>query len=160
MNQIRGYTLIELLVGFLIGTVMILMIGSILKIGNLSYRGLSDKTQTVNDVAYGLKFMRHEIREAASLSSDAPEDPVWKGSRLLVDNTAFGILRTTGKEEFVYLPDKTDVNTRRVLVSMPEGNGLAFQIYDQDGQSVRVELSWTQEGKTSNMQTIVARRVE
>jgi len=166
MRNSKATTLIELLVGFLIATMLVLMIGSILAIGNTRAKRLRDESSISNNISYAYKFMHNRIRKAKNITQDTPTDPVWLGSRLIVDNGsagmgALGVLQYSDRKEFVYLPNKNDIGRKEVFLSVPRtgNNDINFN-FTQDGNIVYVNIQGQYHNIPFFQNTSIAKRIQ
>ncbi len=128
MTNKNAFTLIELQVGMLISTVLVLAIGGFAAMSGSAYNKLLNEGYIYNDLSYALKLMQKSVRESSRLpinngNLSNPSDGQWVVNEpvLFIDidgeEVAFGKLENTVQDnyEFVYLADRSKVQEREVL---------------------------------------------
>ena len=166
MKSPKAYTLIELLVGFMIGTVMILMIGTVLSIGTMSHKKVRDEGAIFNDVSYAFRFLRNRVRESSLINYDtSPGSVSWEGPRLIVGDQdaqgVFGVLVTNNERIFIYAADKNDLNNKDILMKVPkqQDNNLSFYFTQMDNH-IRVYLMGKRDKIPFSFSSSIRKRIQ
>ncbi len=157
-NQ-RGFTLVELLSGLVIGLIVILTLGIISTISQRSYQKILRESNLYSDVAYGFKMMQNRVRTASSTSISTPGG-VWQGDRLNISGQAFGICQAdaSATQNFVYMStaDANCTNPEVILsVASTDTLGLTFATA---GTSITARISGSKSNMPFDMSTTIDRR--
>ena len=127
----QGITLVELLVGLVIGAVVVLIVGSISKMALTSNSHIQEDAALFNDMAYGFKMIRKYGREATTIATaswSAPTGGVGVSAKIVITNTnatpttvAFGLFEPTGgtNRQLVFMPTNTESNFQ-ILANLPD----------------------------------------
>jgi hypothetical protein len=111
---LAGFTIVELIVGLVIGTILILIIAAMSNITLGSYERIRKEAQVYQDVFRGFELMKHSCRNL-----DHAVDPVMVGNTITFGTRRFWI----NGQDFVY----TDPNGDHAIISGV--NELAFNFF-------------------------------
>ena len=137
----NGTSLVELLVGILVSSILILTIGVLSETANRSYNKLYIQQQIYNDISYGLKMLQNKVRIGGTLVAGNKSAPWVSGQHFLIGSGAFGLYQTSGTvKDLVY----DNGVTRETLFSVPQPGTitLAFPV-TLTSKSVTIQISGT-----------------
>jgi len=158
MRDKSGTTLIELLVVLVIGFIMLFAVGLISDIGRQSEADVQVESSIYRDIAYGFKLIQSRVHSSKIVSSETPGTNAWISDKLIAGNQAFGVYTHTGGHDFVHLPNKSDDNTRRNILSvLPTDTLNAY--YSVSGAQVDITLNGMKSDIPFNMTTTINRRL-
>jgi type II secretory pathway pseudopilin PulG len=175
MKKTAGISLIELLISMLVASVLIIMVGSVSSIGTQSHRKYLNKAEIFNDVEFGLRMVRKNIREAWRISQET-KGGSWIGDQIVLKNSdgspdeVIGVLQVAGQQKFVYVPNIALFNisllsTYETLFSVPITLSCSIGIVDSppDLQNIRtftITLSGTKNNIPFSLTATLHRRRE
>ena len=160
MHNNKGTTLVELLVGIIIASLIVLTVGAIAELGKTTRSQLRAESMIYNDIAYGFKLMQSRMHKVNSEPERESASTPWTGGeRIEIGNEIFGIYDDAGgMQSFVYVPDKTDLSTRQVIFQLPD-NSFTMDVEPNDPvNQVEITLSGVSNGQPFNMKTTITGR--
>ena len=150
MRKEIGHTLVELLFVMVIGLIMIIAAGAITGIGKKAHNRIMGESNIYNDIAYSFKLIQRRVHGTGILATVTPVDNSWVGKRLVTGSEAFGVYTHAGGHDFVHLPNKYNLDDRRVLLSVPVEDSLNA-VYNVTSDVVDINLSGTRNKIPFNM---------
>lgn len=160
MKANTGYTYVELLIGLLVSSFVMLTIGAVWGLGKRSYDAVQNEMAIYSDVSYGFKLIQNRVRQAKSIKKESAAGN-WVDEKLLVnDLIVFGLYRPSGSAttDFVCVKDKANETSREVLFSVPVNKPLDLTV-TISGSSVSVSLQGEKQNIPFTLQTTVLRRI-
>ena len=145
----QAFTLVELIVGLLIGSIFFLTVGLISGIGQSSFENLKKESQTYSDMFNGFELMRNSVHKASSVTIDNSKNPPW----LVVDNSAFAIFKPDNK--FVYLKDKSNTSAQDVILD--QASSLNWTLVT-NGALIGVQIQGKKGKESFDLSTSMLRR--
>jgi prepilin-type N-terminal cleavage/methylation domain-containing protein len=111
----KGFTVIELLIGLIIGAILVLIIGAISGIGNASFDRAVKESSVYNDAFTSLNLMKFLGRKSHTIITyNTSQFGLASGAVLQLDNSAFGL--STNQKDFIYLKDKSNTTDKKELI--------------------------------------------
>src|SRR5690349_13746798 len=91
MKNIKGLSIIELLVSLVVSSIIILMVGVLSSIANRSFNKLNKEQSIYSDISHGFRLLQYKVRNAASLTAGTTLSPWVTNEYFLIDSAIFGI---------------------------------------------------------------------
>ena len=129
IDQNNAVTLVEMVATLVVGSLLVFILSTFINMSNRSYEKTVRTSGANTSLMYGLKLMQSRVHKSKSLSEVAASGQ-WLSERLICDNYAFGVYQANAgaTKDLVYLPDKTDVNNREVILAVPSTDPLNFAV--------------------------------
>lgn len=129
-HNTHGFTMMELLIGILISSILVLMVGAISSISLRSYERMRQEAEVFNDAFHALSLIKHAVRNSLVVSADQANNT------LTADNLIFQV-NSQDANNLIYT-DTTD-NSNHTIV---EGAGnLNFALTSPDARFININLS-------------------
>jgi hypothetical protein len=159
MKNKKGVTYIEMLVGIIVSSFVVILMAAVLSLCRTSYARTVNETELFSDAAFGLKLLQSRVHRAKSLIEQAAGGQ-WMSEQLVIDNTeAFGLYKPTGSTitEFVYMADRAQPNNREVIFTVSANDTASFSV-TISGAAATVQLNGKKQKAPFDLSTIVMRR--
>jgi type II secretory pathway component PulJ len=159
MKNHCGYTYIEVLISIVISSFVVLTISTVSSISQRSYDKTMREAGIFSEISYGFKLMQNRVRSGKSLTKQSASGQ-WVSEQLIISNKeAFGLYRPTGSAtiDLVYLKDKSQTNSREVILSVPTSDSVSFNV-TINGNSATVRVNGIKKSSAFDMSTVMVRR--
>ena len=173
MKNNRAFSIVELLVGIIVSSILILTIGVISSMGNAGHTKALNTQVLYNDISYGFKLIKNKVRSSDSIAVNAtPTDPPWKSSVLLVNHQqvvggvatvvqgAFGVYQAASSttQAFVYMPDVSVPATFESILSLSTTETLNLIFTSVTASSLTMQLNGQKDNIPFDVTNVVLRR--
>ena len=157
MKKNRAFTLTELIVGVVIGSIFMLAVGTISGIGQSSFENIKRESQVYGDMFNGLELMKNTIHKASSVSVNNWSNPPWIRPVLVADNSAFGLYKPADSPtvDLVYLKDKNNTSARDIILY--KANSLDWT-FSENGKLITVEIQGQKDTEDFDLSTSILKR--
>lgn len=126
----RGFTLVELLVGLVIGAVLVLIVGVISQTSFGSHERLRREAEVYSDIFYGFNLIKHSVRNGLIVSADGANNTI------TADNFIFRV-SPGNSGNLIYT--KISDNSNHTIISGVAG--LNFEVDDSNEPLIALNLS-------------------
>ena len=159
-----GFSLVEMLVAFIISAILALSVGVISKIGVGTSAKYKREMDIYADITYAFKLMQKHVREMDMTTNPLAPSGSWVSQRLLINydsgkDCVFGLYQNalTNSVDLVFLPDQSDVTKRDVLFSVPNPAAVALNV-SRSGSAYTVRIQGTKNKIPFDMSTVILKR--
>ena len=135
-----GFTLVELMVGIIVGLILALTLGTMLYYIFVAWRSNSDQVELQRDATFAMDMISRAIRPASNFQISIPSS-----STLNIGTTSF-YLGGTGSNSLYYDPDTTAAGDETELIQQRVTN-LQF-IDNTPEKSITINISLAEGGET------------
>ena len=160
----KGFSLVELLIGIVIGAILVLTIGVLSSVSLGSYNRFSKESEVYNDIYYGFKLIQNRIHANKVSIVTNPGAP-WKSDKIVITGTTerFGLYQPTGSNsiELIRFPDATEtLNNREIIFSIPINSQWANPTLTvtPSGNTFAINLQGTKDNLPFNLSTTILMR--
>lgn len=142
-----GFTLVELLVGLVVGAVLVLIVGVISQVSVGSHERLRREAEVYNDLFYGFNLIKHSVRNGLIVSADGANNT------LTADNFIF---RASPGNSSNLIYTKISDNSNYTIISGV--TGLNFDVDGSNDPLIVLNLSGQKDRVNFNLTTEVMGR--
>jgi hypothetical protein len=155
MTNKNAITLIELLIGLILASILFLSVGVLSEIANSSFNKLNKEQQVYNDISYGLKLVQNRLRGSLSPISAGSQPAPWiSGKHFQFGNDTFGLYQSIGSTDLIY----DDGTRKETILSVPPTGAVDLSFPALSDQSITIKITGSKNEIPFDIQTTVFRR--
>jgi len=151
MRKNKGFTLVELIIGMLVSSILMLVVGIISIAGHTSYEKLRKESEVYNDAYSGINLIQRSVHRAINLK--IVEDGA--DSTITADNFTF---RVDGDSLVCDVDIDSDGTVDRTDIIISGVEGLSFELGGSVDNLVKITLTGTKDKVLFNVSASALRR--